>query len=69
MKNLLGEELTYRGNKLVPPPDWVNPWTGMPSYDHVDLESYDSIRVHLRTPEDRIKFLELVGQKVPGSSY
>ena len=44
---------------------WQELWKGMPEFDQQDLSSFKHVVVHLRSEEDFLKFLELVGQE-PG---
>lgn len=43
-------------------PDWKEAWRGMPSYDHKDLQPWQTIMVHFQTEADRESFGKLVGQ-------
>ena len=40
--------------------DWRKTWVGMPEFEQKDLESWQSIKVHFKTMEDRKKFSELI---------
>ena len=39
-------------------------WLGMPAFEHEDLTSVQSVRVHFKTREDAQAFAELIGQKI-----
>lgn len=52
-QHLLFEELSETFHEL---------WDDMPEFVQKDATSFDRITVHFRTPDDRRKFLELVGE-------
>jgi hypothetical protein len=56
------------GNGFKPlldlPTDSERLWKGMPEYEHRDLESFQSVRVHFRNESDRELFSKLIGQKI-----
>lgn len=43
-------------------PDWKDLWEGMPSYEHQDLQPYQSLIVHFRDMKDREAFGKLIDQ-------
>lgn len=49
---------------LFDQPAWAEHWSGMPAYDHEDLESWRSIVVHFRDGADRLAFADLIGQPI-----
>jgi hypothetical protein len=51
-----------------PEPDPL--WRGMPSYQHENLEPWQTIQVHFQTPADRDAFSKLVKQQLhPKTQY
>jgi hypothetical protein len=45
-------------------PEWAEAWAGMPAYQHSNLQSWRSIKVHFRNFEDWNAFRKLVGQNL-----
>lgn len=50
------------------PPEWVDHWVGMPSFEQDDQEAAFSVKVNFRDEQDRMAFSELVGQTVSRST-
>ena len=46
------------------PKDWEKLWKGMPAYNHQDLDPWQSVLVHFKSPADRRAFAELVQQQI-----
>lgn len=46
------------------PSDIDKVWKGMPSFSQKDISAFQTVYVHLRSPVDREKFAELIGQKL-----
>jgi hypothetical protein len=52
------------------PKDWEHIWKGMPGYEHRDLTPKQSILVHFKDEVSRVKFSELVKQRItPETRY
>ncbi len=49
---------------LVVDPGWKKQWQGMPDYNHEELQSEYSIKVHFRNADDRRAFGKLLDQKL-----
>lgn len=60
------EGLGFEEHEIAP--DWKDTWKGMPEYGHKKLEPVQDILVHFATVADRMKFAELLGQRITGST-
>ena len=45
-------------------PNWQEHWNGMPAFNAVNAPPYQTILVHLRSPEARDVFSKLIGQRI-----
>lgn len=60
------DETTDRpfGERLFDPPPSPNDtlWMGMPEFEHEDLRPWATYRIHFRSPDAVIEFLDLIGE-------